>query len=191
MNFRLPPSQSRAFALGILFLFLLALISAVTVPAWMLHSHYGQAISDYQDKIIRYRRFAEQAPLIQAEIDKVRSLNARKYFLKVNNPSLAASEMQDLVKQFIESRRGKLTSVQILPPKDEGKYRRIGLAVQANVTALALQQILHGIDSREPYIFVDVMSVRAGQGRLYRPMPGVEPEFSLQLTVHGYAIINP
>lgn len=191
MNFRLMPSQSRILALGILVLLLIALIAAVFVPSWMLHNHYDQAITDYQDKVIRYRRFAEQGPLIQAEIDKVKTLNARKYFLKVNNPTLAASEMQDLVKQFIESKRGKLTSVQILPPKDEGKYRRIGLAVQANVNALALQQILHGIDAREPYVFIDVISLRAGQGRLYRPMPGVEPEFSMQLTVHGYAIINP
>ena len=191
MNLRLTSMQKRGLALGIFLLLLAGLISAVVVPAWMLHNHYDQVITDYQDKVIRYRRFAEQAPLIQTEIDRVKALNARKYFLKVNNPALAASEMQDLIKQFIESRRGKLTSVQILPPKDEGNYRRIGLAVQANVTALALQQILHGIDAREPYVFIDVMSVRAGQGRLYRPMPGVEPEFSLQLTVHGYAIINP
>ena len=65
MNLRLTPNQSRAFALGILFLLLLSLISTVVLPAWMLHNHYGQAISDYQDKVIRYRRFAEQAPLIR------------------------------------------------------------------------------------------------------------------------------
>ncbi len=191
MNFRLASTQSKIFAFGLFLLLLSALISAVVVPVWMLHNHYDQAITDYKDKVIRYRRFAEQAPLIKAEIDKVRALNSKKYFLKSNVSALAASEMQDFVKQLIESRRGKLQSVQILPPKDEGKYRRIGLVLQANMTALALQQILYGIESREPSVFIDVMSVRAGQGRLYRPMPGVEPEFSLQLTVHGYAIINP
>lgn len=191
MNLQLTSAQSRALASGILLLLAVVLMSVIVVPAWVAHNHYDQAIADYHDKVIRYRRFAEQEPFILAEIDKARSLNSKKYFIKSGNPALAASEMQDFVKQFIESRRGKLMSVQILPPKDEGKYRRIGLIVQANVTALALQQILHGVDSREPYIFVDVMSVRAGQGRLYRPLPGVEPEFTLQLTVHGYAIINP
>ncbi len=191
MSLQLTSAQSRALASGILLLLAVMLLSVIVVPAWVAHNHYDQAITDYHDKVIRYRRFAEQEPFIREEIDKVRSLNSKKYFIKSGNPALAASEMQDFVKQFIESRRGKLMSVQILPPKDEGKYRRIGLIVQANVTALALQQILHGVDSREPYIFVDVMSVRAGQGRLYRPLPGVEPEFTLQLTVHGYAIINP
>lgn len=191
MKLRMTPRQSKTLALGILLLLIALLASVVVVPAFVFNSRYDQAISDYTDKVVRYRRFAEQAPLIQAEIAKVQALNPRKYFTKTNNPALAASELQDIVKQFVESRRGKLTSVQILPPKDEGKYRRIGLALQANVSALALQQILHGIDSREPYVFVDVISVRAGQGRLYRPIPGVEPEFGLQLTVHGYAIINP
>ena len=189
MNFSLTPKQSRAFAVGILLLCVACIVSAIVVPAWMMNAHYDQAISDYTDKVIRYRRFAEQAPGIQAEIEKVKALNAKKYFMKSNSPALAASEVQDIVKQFIESRRGRLASVQILPPKDEGKYRRIGLSIQASVTALALQQILHGIDSSAPYIFIDTLSIRAGQGRNYKPIPGVEPEFNMQLTVHGYAII--
>lgn len=190
MSFRLSPTQNRMLALSILLLGVVAIFSLIAIPAWVFHSRYDQAIADYQDKVIRFRRFAEQGPLIQAEIDKVKSLNTKRFFMKSNNPALAASEMQELVRQFIESRRGKLMSMQILPPKEEGRYRRIGLVVQANVTALALQQILYGIDTREPYVFIDVMSVRAGQGRLYRPLPGVEPEFTLQLTVYGYAIIN-
>jgi hypothetical protein len=56
---------------------------------------------------------------------------------------------------------------------------------------LALQQILLGIESRVPFLFIDHLAIRAGQGRLYRPQPGVDPEFGLQMTLHGYAIINP
>ncbi|MBV5276571.1 hypothetical protein JZU56_01670, partial [bacterium] len=97
----------------------------------------------------------------------------------------------DAVKQLIEARRGKLLSVQILPAKDEGKYRKVSLTVNANVTPLALQQILLGIESRTPFLFIDNLSIRAGQGRLYRPQPGIDPEFGLQMTLHGYAIINP
>ena len=63
--------------------------------------------------------------------------------------------------------------------------------MQANVTPLALQQILLGIESRVPFLFIDNLAIRAGQGRLYRPQPGVDPEFGLQMTLHGYAIINP
>lgn len=191
MQLKPTPLQSKSIALILLLLVIGLAVAAVATPAVMLHRHYDEAIENATDNLIRYRRFSEQAPAIKLEIDRISALNAKKFFIKTNNPSLAASDIQDAVKQIIESRRGKLLSVQILPAKDEGKYRKIGLTIQANVTPLALQQILHGIESRDPLLFIDSVSIRAGQGRLYRPQPGIEPEFGLQMTLHGYAIINP
>lgn len=191
MKIRLTPNQSKALAIGLLFLAIVLAVSAIVIPNYLLNRHYDEAIEDYTGKLIRYRRFAEQAPAIEKEIQKIEAINPKKFYIKTNNPALAASEIQESLKQFFESRNGKLVSLQILSPKDEGKYRKISVSIQANVTALALQQILHGIESREPHLFIDTMSVRAGQGRLYRPIPGVEPEFGLQMTIHGYALINP
>lgn len=191
MKIRLTPNQSKALAVGLLFLTVVFAVSAVVIPNWLLNRHYDEAIEDYTVRLIRYRRFAEQAPAIEKEIQKIEAINPKKFYIKTNNPALAASEIQESLKQLFESRKGKLVSVQILPPKDEGKYRKISISIQANVTTLALQQILHGIESREPHLFIDTMSVRAGQGRLYRPAPGIEPEFGLQMTIHGYAMINP
>lgn len=191
MKIKLTSQQSRALALVLLFIVIALTVAAIATPAYLLHRHYDETIENATDNLIRYRRFSEQAPAIEQEIEKIAALNAKRFFIKTSNPSLAASDIQDAVKQIIESRRGKLLSVQILPAKDEGKYRRISLTIQANVTPLALQHILHGIESRDPMLFIDNLSIRAGQGRLYRPQPGIEPEFGLQMTLHGYAIINP
>ena len=191
MKIRLTPNQSKALAIGLLFLVTVLAVLAVAIPNWLANRHYDQAIEDYTERLIRYRRFAEQAPLIEKEIQKVEAINPKKFYIKTNNPALAASEIQESLKQLFESRKGKLVSIQILPSKDEGKYRRVSISIQANVSTLALQQILHGIESQEPHLFIDTMSVRAGQGRLYRPLPGVEPEFGLQMTIHGFAMINP
>lgn len=191
MKLKLTPLQNKSIALALLFIVISVAISAVLVPTVMRHRYYDEVIDSALDNLIRYRRFSEQEPAIKQEIEKITALNAKKFFIKTSNPSLAASEIQDAAKQLIEARRGKLLSVQILPAKDEGKYRKISLTIQANVTHLALQQILYTIESRDPLIFIDNLSLRAGQGRLYRPQPGVEPEFGLQITVHGYAIINP
>lgn len=191
MKNRLTPKQSKALAIGLLLLLIGLAVSAVAIPNRIFHRHYDEAIEDYTERLIRYRRFAEQAPTIAEEIQKIEAINPKKFYIKTNNPALAASEIQESLQQLVESRKGKLVSVQILPPKDEGKYRKISISIQANVSTLALQQILHGIESREPHLFIDTMSIRAGQGRLYRPAPGVEPEFGLQMTLHGYAMINP
>jgi len=191
IKLKLTPRQNQALALVLLLLVIGFVVALVALPTLMLHRRYDNAIENATDSLIRYRRFSEQEPAIKQEIEKITALNAKKFFIKTSNPSLAASDIQDAVKQFIESRRGKLLSVQILPAKDEGKYRKISLTVQANVTPLALQQILLGIESRVPFLFIDNLAIRAGQGRLYRPQPGVDPEFGLQMTLHGYAIINP
>ncbi len=191
MKLKLTARQSQAIALTLLLIVIGLVAALVTIPTVMLHRDYDEEIESATDKLIRYRRFSEQEPAIKLEIEKISALNAKKFFIKTSNPSLAASEIQDAAKQLIELRRGKLLSVQILPAKDEGKYRKISLTIQANVTHLALQQILHTIESRDPLLFIDNLSLRAGQGRLYRPQPGVDPEFGLQMTLHGYAIINP
>lgn len=191
LNLQLTPGQRRSLALLLLLLLTGLVVALFAVPTLWLHRHYDDAIEDYADKLVRYRRFAEQAPAIQAEIARIEALNPRKFYSKTNNPALAASEIQESLKQLVESRKGKLISLQVLPPKEEGKYRRIAISIQASVSTLALQQILHGIETREPHLFIDTMSIRAGQGRQYRPMPGIEPEFGLQMTVHGYAINDP
>lgn len=191
MKNRLTPNQGKALATGLLFLAIGLVVSVVLIPNFLLHRHYDEAIEDYTERLIRYRRFAEQAPSMAEDIQKIEAINPKKFYIKTNNPALAASEIQESLKQLVESRKGKLVSVQILPPKDEGKYRKVSISIQANVSTLALQQILQGIDSREPHLFIDTMSIRAGQGRLYKPTPGVEPEFGLQMTIHGYAMINP
>jgi general secretion pathway protein M len=191
IKLKLTPRQSQVAALILLLTVIALLVSAVAIPTVMLHRRYDEATESATDNLIRFRRFAEQEPAIKEEIEKITALNAKKFFIKTSNPSLAASDIQDAVKQLIEARRGKLLSVQILPAKDEGKYRKVSLTVNANVTPLALQQILLGIESRTPFLFIDNLSIRAGQGRLYRPQPGIDPEFGLQMTLHGYAIINP
>lgn len=191
MKNRLTPNQGKALATGLLFLVIGLVVSTVLIPNFLFHRHYDEAIEDYTERLIRYRRFAEQAPSMEEDIKKIEAINPKKFYIKINNPALAASEIQESLKQLVESRKGKLVSVQILPPKDEGKYRKVSISIQANVSTLALQQILQGIDSREPHLFIDTMSIRAGQGRLYKPTPGVEPEFGLQMTIHGYAMINP
>jgi len=191
MKIQLTPLQNRLLAISLTLTVLLMVVASVGIPVWLLHRHYDLAIDEQMDKLIRYKRFAEQAPAMQLEISKLEAINPRRLYIKTSNPGLAAAEVQESVKQLIELGRGKLTSVQILPPKDEGKHRRISVSIQANVTAPSLQQVLRGLDAHEPFLFVDTLAIRAGQGRLYRPAPGVEPEFSLQMTLHGYAVISP
>jgi hypothetical protein len=96
-----------------------------------------------------------------------------------------------LVTGIIEANKGKITSSQALPAKDDGKTAgpaKVTISVQMNASAIPLLGILHTLETTQPYLFVDQISVRAGQGRAYRPVAGVEPEYVVQFRVSGFAL---
>ncbi len=79
--------------------------------------------------------------------------------------------------------------MQVVQPRDEGRFRQVTVTVQANANIAALRKILPAASRRrEPYVFVDAMTVRAQVPPGYKPAPGVEPEMFIQLDISGFAI---
>ena len=189
MRLNLTPVQSRYVAVALLFLALTLLAVAVVWPTWWLHSHYDAVLDDYTDKLARYRRVASLRPEIERAIAAAEKSDGRKYYLKGPSITLAAAELQGMVTKVIDTHKGRVVSSQVLQSKDDGKSdgaTKVSLSVNLNATIIPLQMIVHTIETQEPYLFIDQLTVRANQGRAYRPLPGVQPEFGIQMTVHGY-----
>lgn len=187
---KLSPGQCKWLAVGLLLIALSFVVALVAIPAMMLHRHYDDAIDDLTVRLEKYQRIISQTPAVRAEIARIEALRPRRFYLKGSTEALSASEIQDLVKGIVETKGGKVASIQPLSPKTEGNYRRIGVTVQANASILGIQHALYAIETMEPYLFVESVTVRAGQGRLYRPLPGVQPEFGVQMNVYGYAVVK-
>lgn len=189
MKLAMTPTQSRYLALGLLFLALLVLAAALGWPTWRLHQQYDRDIEERADHLARYRRVATTQSEVEAAIREVEARDSRKHYLKANTPTLAAAELQGLVTRVIEARQAQVISSQILSGTDEGKAggpAKVALMVQMNAAIVPLQMILHTLESNEPMLFIDQLSVRAHQGRAFKPMPGVQPEFFVQMTVSAY-----
>lgn len=189
MKVELTPGQNRYLALALLILVLTALIVALALPTWRLHQHYDRHIEDYADQLARYRRIAAMRPDVEAAILEADQRDSRKYYLKASLPTLAGAELQGLVTKIVESRQGRIVSSQILQGKDEGKTvgpAKVTLSVQMTASIVPLQMILHSIETQEPTLFIEQLTVRTNQGRGYKPTPGVQPEFFVQLTVNAY-----
>ena len=192
MSLHLTPTQHRFAALGLLVIVAAAVAGAVAWPTWRLHRHYDTAIDDYSDRLARYRRVAAQRPAIEQALAAADKAGARQYFLKGPSATLAAAELQGMVTRIVDNHKGRLISSQILPAKDEGKSggpSKVTIAVNLNASTIPLQMILHTIETQEPYLFLDQLTVRANQGRSYRPAPGQNPEFAVQISLHGYLAI--
>lgn len=191
MKFHLTPAQNRLAAIGLLILVTLLLLAVITLPTWLLHRHYDAHLEDSSDRLMRYRRVAALRPAIEEAIAAATKKDGSKYYLKGASPTLTAAELQGLVTRIVESRKGRIVSTQVLPAKEEGKSAgpiKVVIAIQMNASIIPLQLIVHALETSEPYLFIDQLIVRASQGRGYKPVPGVQPEFAVQMNVYGYAL---
>src|SRR5204863_2110638 len=116
---------------------------ALLIAPWvMFHRHYDVAIESMTDRLERYRRVAAQGPEYRRALDAVRAKDGRRFFLKNTAPNLAGAELQDMVKAAIDSNGGRLTTISIVAPRDDGRFRVIGLNVQLFARTADLPQML-------------------------------------------------
>jgi hypothetical protein len=185
----LPPRQSRALAVALAVLALLAVVAALVLPFVLLHRHYDRAIDALESRIEVYRRVAAQAPELKRALDAMRQRDGHRFFLHNTAPNLAGAELQDLVRGAIENNGGRITTIQTAQPREEGRFRQIGVSVQFFATTENLQKILFNLETQTPYALVDSITVRPLNAfRGFKPPPGAEPELSATLDASGFAL---
>jgi hypothetical protein len=183
----LKPGYSRALAILLLFVALVVLIAIPLAPFFLMHGHYNDAIDAMQTRLELYRRVAAQTPELQKALEAVKAKDGRRFFLKNTAPNLAGAELQDLLRAAIENNGGRITTIQS-SARDDGRFRQIGVNVQMFANTPNLQKILYAVETQQPYLVVENMTIRPLNAfRGFKPAPGIEPEVSLQLDVVGFA----
>jgi general secretion pathway protein M len=189
INFR-TPQASRAAALALLAIAVLLAVAAIAVPAWLLYQRYVQTQAQLSRQLSSYTALNELRPKLMRAVETLKTRDTRKYFLKGATPALAGADLQDVVRALIEANNGRLLSSQLLPHRDETGYRSVHAKLQISANIQNLRQILHGIESREPFLFVDQLLVRAQVPGDFKPQPGFEPEMFVQFDVSGLVPIS-
>jgi general secretion pathway protein M len=185
---KLSPARQRALAVGLLVAAVLLVLAVVLGPIVLLHRHYDAAIADTSDRLRRYERVAAQAPELRAALTSMQQRDGRRFFLANTATNLAGAEMQELVKAAVESNGGRITTSQNTTPREDGRFREIGVNVQFFATTPALQKILYAIESHVPYLIVENITIRPLNAfRGFRPAAGQEPELNVQIDVGGWA----
>jgi len=189
---RLPAPQQRALAVLLLVVATAIVLALVIVPVVLAHRHYDEAIADFKDKLQRYQRIAAQAPEYRKALDAMRERDTRKFLLKNTAPNLAGAELQEIVRAAVEGNGGRITTSQNQQPKEDGRFRQIGVTLQFFATTQNLQKILFALESQQPYLVVETFAVRPINAfRGFRPPPGQEPEVNVQMDVAAFAASEP
>jgi general secretion pathway protein M len=185
---KLSPVQRRALALTLFFVVVAAALFVLLAPVILMHRHYDRVIAETSDRVTHLRRIAAQAPELRRALDAMKERDGRRFLLKNTAPNLAGAELQEIVKAAIESNGGRITTSQNTSPREDGRFKQIGVNVQFFATTPALQKLLAALESQQPYLLVDNITVRPLNAfRGFKPGPGMEPEVNVQLDVSAFA----
>jgi general secretion pathway protein M len=164
-----------------------------------LLSAYQQGERDIEEAtalLQRYRALAEQRPRLAERLteQEERAASADGY-LEGPSDALAAAQLQDRVKSVVEGAGGELRSTQILPAEAlEGDlgFRRTAIRVQIAVTIEGLASALYELETGQPYLLIDDVTVRQERvRRRRRSEPESEPVLDVNLELFGYLRVEP
>jgi general secretion pathway protein M len=178
---------SRTLALVLLGVALLGAYRLVAAPLMTAYREGETSIEQAKELLQRYEALAEQRPLLADHLAKQQ---------KRAGPSdaLAAAQLQDRVKSVVEAAGGELRSTQILPATPlEGDlgFRRATLRVRFIVTIEGLETTLYELETGQPYLIIDDVTVRQERVRRRRDQPEKEPVLDVSLELFGYLREQP
>lgn len=184
----LTSKQSRMLAIALLLSILSLVVLAVAAPVVLLHRHYDQALESLVDHLTRYSRVVGMRPEIESQLKLTQAKQVPRFYLKNSGPSLAAAEIQDIAKVVIEQHGAKLTSMQVLPHKDENGYRQVTVNVQLTGNFQSLHEVIYELENTQPYLFIDNASIRSPLS--YTSRNAADTDLYTQFDLVGFAMIK-
>ena len=165
-----------------------ALYVFVVAPVIAGYAETDAAVAQAADLLDRYRRVAAARPALQQRLDALKSRqSAIGTYLSGETDALAGAELQELVNATVAKGGGGLRSVQILPVKSDGGFRRIGVRVQMTATIAQVLHVLHGLEAGSTLLFVDNLEVSNRRARRRRnQLVEMDPTLLVRLDLFGY-----
>jgi general secretion pathway protein M len=187
---------SRCLAIVLLGAALLGGYRLILAPLLTAYKDAEDKIAQSRALLQRYQALAEQRQTLAERLaEQQKRARSTTGYLEGTNDALAAVQLQDRVKSVVEAARGELRSTQILPAKPvdaDPSIRRAGLRVQFVVTIEGLAETLYTLETGQPYLLIDGMTVREqGARRRTRDEPGTEPMLDVSVELYGYLRKTP
>ncbi len=187
MNPVLSGTASRIAALALLAGVIGALYAFAVQP---LVAEYGRAerrIVEASELMARYQRIAGASGALQDRLDElIKRQSASGIYLGGGTDALAGAELQEIVNKTVES-GGGLRSIQILPVKTDGEFRRVSVRVQMTATIAQVARILYTLEGGGTFLFVESLEISNRRTRRRRGGPvDMDPVLLVRLDLSGY-----
>ena len=184
---KLNPRQRRLLALAILVLALGAVFSLSVLPVLLANQHYRNSIDGLESRLKQLQRAAAIGDSLQPQYEQLkRWQTSDAQYLKSNSAALAAAELQRLVKRILVAKNAEVVSTQILTTRQEEGFDRVSLKVRIRGELQNIVQAFYAIETGEPFVFLDNVSVRASRGRRIRGQVTTLQTLDIDMELIGY-----
>lgn len=157
---------------------------------------------------VHLKSLEEETRASEAALAQLRSQIAREAELRKENSDLAVlgqdmsllldgekigiagANLQRLLSSLVAAHGGTASSVQVLPPKEDGNLTRIPMSLSISVGIDGLRDILHSLETSTPLIFIDDVIIRSTQDEFSAPDPNFLGPLEVTLQVSGFALQN-
>jgi len=158
----LSDKQRQLLAVAILALILFMVTTLTILPLWAVNRHYTNTIDELDTRLQILQRAVSASDGLRTQHDQLkRSLASNRHYLQGNSDALAAANLQSTVKRVALSRRMEVLSTQILPSKEEAGFTRVALKVRMRGTLDNTVQLMHSLETSQPYLFLDNVTIRS------------------------------
>jgi len=154
---------------------LIVSIPLITILAGLLIYQYGYlrireeiaSIKEEQDikttTLEKYMNLISEKPFLEegiASLRETREADDTK-LIEGQTPSLAAAQLQEIVKNTITEKGGTISSERVGKPEDLGRFKVINVSIDAIISdSRALSEILYSLETRTPYLLVKELDAR-------------------------------
>jgi general secretion pathway protein M len=184
---KLDRKQRRLLALAILLLALALVFSITVLPVLLANQHYRDTIAGLEGRLQQLQRAAAIGDTLQPQYEQLkRWKTSDAQYLKSNSAALAAAELQRLVKRIVVSKNAEVVSTQILTTRQEEGFDRVALKVRVRGELENIIQAFYVIETGEPFVFMDNVSVRASRGRRVRGQAPTLQTLDIDMELIGY-----
>lgn len=184
----LHPVLGRLLALFILFAVLTGAYGFAVKPVIDNFARLDDAIAIQSDLLRRYQALGLSKEALMQELAKLRDENTvNAGVLPGRSEPLVGAELQNRLKTIVEQNDGKLGSVQILPGKEEGVFRKVTVRARISGSNEGVFNILYLIESAPPMLMIESLDLRAQRVRRKRG-DTTEPQslLNLGIDIAGY-----
>lgn len=181
---------SRTFAVLVLLGLLIGAYRLIVRPVVSSYEVAAQSIEQSRSLLERYRALAAQQENLAALVaERERAAAESTAYLDGPTGALAAAALQDQVGAVIARAGGDLRSTRVLtgePVEQVAGISRAGLRLDLRVDVEGLERLLYEIETDEPYLFIEQITVRERHGQQTGRIEQERSVYDVSIELYGY-----